>query len=246
MVVFQAQRLLERRARSAPSSPLPAAGGRGSLSTGSPGWILFCTPSRPAISIAAKARYALAVGSGSGPRRGGRSCPTRTMRHAAERLRRVGEVDRRASKPGTRRLAVGAGVGDRVQRLRVLDDAADVVQREVREPGVAVASEEVLAALPHRLVAVHPGAVIADDRLRHERRRLAVGGRRVPHRVLQDLHPVGALNERREARADLALSGRRHLVVVLRPRTPCCSSASTMALRMSPSVSIGGTGNSRP
>src|SRR6187455_1992133 len=34
------------------------------LSTGSPGWILFCTPSRPAISIAENARYAFAVGSG--------------------------------------------------------------------------------------------------------------------------------------------------------------------------------------
>ena len=30
----------------------------------SPGWILFSTPSRPAISSALKARYGLAVGSG--------------------------------------------------------------------------------------------------------------------------------------------------------------------------------------
>jgi hypothetical protein len=36
----------------------------------------------------------------------------------------------------------------------------------------------------------------------------------VPHRVFQNLHPVGALHERGEARADLALAGRSHLVVM--------------------------------
>src|SRR5665647_1958437 len=58
------------------------------LSMGSPGWILFCTPSRPAIIIAAKARYGLAVGSGQ------RTSTRRPlgliaygMRQAAERLR---------------------------------------------------------------------------------------------------------------------------------------------------------------
>src|SRR3990170_3697005 len=35
-----------------------------SLSSGSPGWILFWTPSSPAMSIAAKAMYPLQDGSG--------------------------------------------------------------------------------------------------------------------------------------------------------------------------------------
>jgi len=56
----------------------------------------------------------------------------------------------------------------------VLDDAADVVQREIGEACVAVAGKEVLAGLPHRLVDVHAGAVVADDRLGHESRGLAV------------------------------------------------------------------------
>src|SRR4030095_2774980 len=75
------------------------------LSTGSPGWILFCTPSRPAISIAANARYGLAVGSGKRTStRRDFGLATYGMRHAAERLR--AEYGRLigASNPGTSRL----------------------------------------------------------------------------------------------------------------------------------------------
>ena len=61
-----------------------------SLSNGSPGFSLFITPSRPAISMAANARYGFAAGSG------GRNSTRFAfglaeyigMRHAAERLRR--------------------------------------------------------------------------------------------------------------------------------------------------------------
>src|SRR6476620_8815062 len=77
-----------------------------SLSSGSPGSILFSMPSRPAISIAEKARYGLHDGSGK-----------RTsmrfafgldeyigMRIAAERLRLEYARLTGASKPGTSRL----------------------------------------------------------------------------------------------------------------------------------------------
>src|SRR5574341_969674 len=73
--------------------------------------------------------------------------------------RRVREVDRRLEARHQALVRIGAGVGDRVERLRVLDDPADVVEREVREPRVAVAGEEIVAVLPDRLVAVHPRAV---------------------------------------------------------------------------------------
>src|ERR1017187_221624 len=77
-----------------------------SLSSGSPGSILFFTPSRPAISIAAKARYGLQEGSG------GRNSTRLAlglaeyigMRQAALRLRREYARFTGASKPGTRRL----------------------------------------------------------------------------------------------------------------------------------------------
>jgi hypothetical protein len=61
---------------------------------------------------------------------------------------------------------------------------------------------------------VHSRAVVADDRLRHERRGLAIGLRDVPDRVLQDLQPVGALDQRLELRADLALAGVGDFVVM--------------------------------
>ncbi len=96
----------------------------------------------------------------------------------------------------------------------MLDDPADVVQRELGQPRVAVAGEQVLAGLPHRLVDVHARPVVADDGLRHERRGLAVGVRGVVHGVLQHLDPVRALDQRLELGADLALAGVGDLVVV--------------------------------
>src|SRR5579864_5155206 len=77
-----------------------------SLSSGSPGSILLSTPSRPAISIAANARYGLHDGSG------GRNSTRFAfglaeyigMRTAALRLRREYARFTGASNPGTRRL----------------------------------------------------------------------------------------------------------------------------------------------
>ena len=128
--------------------------------------------------------------------------------------RGVRELDRRLEARHQPLVRVRARVGDRIERARVLDDAADVVQRELRQARVAVAGEQVLAVLPHRLVDVHAGAVVADDGLGHEGGRLAVRGRGVVDDVLQDLQPVAALDQRREAGADLALPGGGDLVVV--------------------------------
>jgi hypothetical protein len=73
----------------------------------------------------------------------------------------------------------------------VLDDAADVVQGGLGQAGVAVAGKDVFAALADRLVHVHAGAVVADQGLGHEGRRLAVGVGHVVDAVLEDLHFVG-------------------------------------------------------
>ena len=124
----------------------------------------------------------------------------------------------------------------------MLEDAADVVQRQLGQPGVAVAGEQVLAALRERLVHVHARAVVADDRLRHEGRGLAVGMRDVVHGVLEDLHPVGALHQAVELGADLALARRRTSWWCTSHSTPISCIASTIAERMSCSESTGGTG----
>src|SRR5215475_16160483 len=77
-----------------------------SLSSDSPGSILFITPSKPAISIAAKARYGLELGSGgrNSTRFAFGDAEYIGIRHAAERLRREYARLTGASKPGTRRL----------------------------------------------------------------------------------------------------------------------------------------------
>ncbi len=137
------------------------------------------------------------------------------MRIDAERLReRVGQLHRGLEAGHQALVAVGAGVGDGVQRAGVLDDAADVVQREVGQACIAVTGEQVLAVLPDRLVHVHAGAVVADDRLGHEGRRLAVGVGHVLDHVLLQLQPVGALHQRAELGADLHLAGAGHFVVM--------------------------------
>src|SRR6516164_6878351 len=76
-----------------------------SLSSGSPGLILFCTPSSPAISIAVNARYGLQLGSGkrTSMRRVFGFGPVMGMRTLADRLRLEYARLTGASKPGTRR-----------------------------------------------------------------------------------------------------------------------------------------------
>src|SRR5262249_30902485 len=77
-----------------------------SLSSGSPGLILFWMPSRPAISMAENARYGLQLGSGVRNSRRlafGEFEPT-GMRTAAERFRAEYARLIGASKPGTSRL----------------------------------------------------------------------------------------------------------------------------------------------
>ena len=140
---------------------------------------------------------------------------THGMRIDAERfLRAVGEHDRRLEARHQPLVAVRARVCERVDRLRVLDDAADVIERDVRKSRVALAGEDVLAALLQRLVHVHAAAVVADERLRHEGERLAVAVRDVPQRVLEDLDLVALLRQRVRSDVDLALAAGAHLVVV--------------------------------
>src|SRR5262249_16501008 len=84
-----------------------SSGGRSyrSLSIGSGGSILFFTPSRPAISIAEKARYGLLDGSGTrnSMRLALAFVPVTGMGVQAERLRCEYTRLTGASKPGTRR-----------------------------------------------------------------------------------------------------------------------------------------------
>src|SRR5690606_10613549 len=127
---------------------------------------------------------------------------------------RVGQHHRRLEARHQALVAVGACVGESVDRAGVLEDAADVPQRQLRQAAVAVAGVQVLAVLAQRLVHVHAAAVVADDRLRHEGDGLAVAVGDVLDDVLHGQQLVGLAHERVELGADLALAGGGHLVVV--------------------------------
>ena len=128
--------------------------------------------------------------------------------------RGIGEIDRRFEPRHEAFVRIRSGIGDRVQRLRMLDHTADVIERELGQAGIPVAREQVLAVLPDRLMHMHAGTVVADDRLRHERRRFAVRVRGVVHAILEDLQPVRALHERSELGPDLVLASSRDFVMV--------------------------------
>ena len=119
----------------------------------------------------------------------------------------VDEVHRRLVAGHQPLEAVGRRVGERDHRVRVVEQAADVPAGDVGQAGVAgLVEEQRLAALPQRLVRVHARAVVLEDRLRHERERLAGRPGRRLEDVLERHELVGHRQQRVEADADLALA----------------------------------------
>ena len=97
----------------------------------------------------------------------------------------------------------------------MLQQPADVPAGGVGQEGIALGVvEEVRAVLPEALVGVHPGAVVTEEGLRHERRDLArsVGRLLDDVLVLEDL--VCGLDQRPVADVDLGLTGSTYLVVL--------------------------------
>ena len=188
-----------------------------SLSIGSAGSILFWMPSRPASSSAEKARYGLAEGSGQAELDplGLRVGPGDRDPYAGRAVA-LGVDQRDRSLEAGHQAVVGVHrrVGEGQQRRGVLEDAADVPASDVREPGVAgLVVEQRVAVVPDRLVHVHAGAVVAEDRLRHEGRGLAVAPGDILDDVLELHHVVGRIEQLREPVVDLRLARGADLVV---------------------------------
>ena len=102
--------------------------------------------------------------------------------------------------------------------------------------------EEVRAVLPQALVGVHARAVVAEERLRHERRDLAGGAGDLLDDVLVAEDLVGGLDERPVADVDLGLAGPPTSWCWTSTSMPDACIARTILLRRSWRVSIGGTG----
>ena len=96
----------------------------------------------------------------------------------------------------------------------MLDDTADVEQGSFRQASIAVASELVFAVFPERLVNVHTGTVITNNRFWHKGSSFAVSCGNVVNNVFQHLNFVSFLNQGVEFNADFVLVSRCHFVVV--------------------------------
>ena len=135
-------------------------------------------------------------------------------------IRRVGRnPDRRATIPRTvgkvnRRLvpgnqpfeAVRCRVRDGSQCPGMLDDSADVVESEFAQVGIALSGKERLAVFPDTLVAVHPRAVISEERFRHESGGLAVAPSDIANHILVEVHLVARANQGVETDVDFGLA----------------------------------------
>ena len=104
---------------------------------------------------------------------------------------RSGAIARRVGKDGWRLeswhqpfVTVGSRIGKRIQCFCMLDNAADVVERQIGQAAVAIAAEQILAALEQGLVHMGAVTVVIDQRLRHESRRLPVAVCDVVHDIL--------------------------------------------------------------
>ena len=128
--------------------------------------------------------------------------------------RRIGEQHRRLIARHQALVGVGRRVGEGVAGLGMLDHAADEIEAELGEIGILIAGHLRLAVLPDREVAMHARAVVAEDRLRHEGGRLAIGMRHIVDHIFIDLHLVGHGDQRVEFHAELVLGG-GHFVMVL-------------------------------
>ena len=156
----------------------------------------------------------------------------------------VHEVDRRLVAGHQPLVGVRRRRGEGEDRRGVGEQAADVPAGHVGQPGVAgLVEEQRLAALPQRLVDVHARAVVLEDRLGHERRRLAV----LPGDVLDDvLVRASACRPSPAACRSACRSrpGRRCPPRGAAPRPRCrgAPASRTISERRSWKWSIGGTG----
>ena len=95
------------------------------------------------------------------------------------------------------------------------EQTADVPLCCLRDQRVALRIEKkILFSFPETLVTVHSRAIVAEQRLGHERRRFPVCSRDVLDDVLVQHQMISHLRERSEAHVDLVLPARRDLVVM--------------------------------
>ncbi len=97
----------------------------------------------------------------------------------------------------------------------MLDDAADVIQRRIRQARITFTSKQWLAVFPQTLVGVHARAVIAIHGLGHKGRGLAIPVRYVLYHILIKLHAISAVDQSVILDAELVLRAGDFVMVLL-------------------------------
>ena len=111
-------------------------------------------------------------------------------------------------------IRIQSWVGERQDRTGVVQQAADVVARDIGQSCVAsFVVEEWLAVLPQRLVRVHTGAIVTCKWLGHKGCGLVESYRGVFDDVLESLDVIGRMQHGVEAVVDFLLSAGADLAV---------------------------------
>src|SRR5205807_5585669 len=127
---------------------------------------------------------------------------------------RIGKVHRRFESRHEALETVRRWIAKACERGRMFQNSADKKQRHFAEPRVTVAGEQRFAVFPKRNVGVHAGAIVTEQRLRHEGDGLVVPSRDVANDVLVILHRVAHLLQRRETDVDFCLASRSDFMML--------------------------------
>ncbi len=126
----------------------------------------------------------------------------------------TGEVDWSFESWDETFVAVRGRIRETSERGRVFQNPADEEECHLTQSSVTVPGKQRLPVFPERHVGVHAGAVVGEERFRHEGDRFVMLPGDVADDVFVILHRVAHLLERREPNVDLGLAGGGDLVVL--------------------------------
>src|SRR5581483_1597122 len=108
---------------------------------------------------------------------------------------RISKINRSFKSRNQPLIRIGGGSDDRRQRRTILDQSADIPERQLRKSGVTISGKQRLATFPERLVGMHSAAVVLKNRLKHEGHGLAILIGHILHDVLVEHHVVGGTDQ---------------------------------------------------
>src|SRR5210317_852679 len=165
----------------------------------------LCSEGKVAVTARIRCTILNTLGFGVVCYRDSQRCRTVTVR--------VSQVDRSFVTGDQALVRVGGRVSESTESFGVLHDTTDVVHGHLGEAAVTIAGKEVLTILPERLVTVHTGAVVTEDRFGHESDGLAICESDVLDDVLEPLKSITHAEQGIKAHIDFRLTTGSNFVV---------------------------------